>query len=512
MRMADWTPEAAAAIELCKGWTGLIRKDISCDVYLFGSAIYEGGDQFDAQLSDLDIVVHFLDDIDATQRTRRIQKLHDFKAMLELQMVPRLHRSNCEEPGVSVLPITTFELHANIHKSKARRFFDRNIFLNLETDHESIGLPNAGVLSVTEEARQALEFAQEVRNRFLAVSANGTGGLELFDGADPLPKPLARVAAQLVPSNVAGSWYDTRFGLEYLFEELSRRQGETDEIASLYRTISVRRGGRGRRVPLSEFNQLLLAEILYDRAAAEPTVPAATWEVRFTGTSPTRVEQERLLSQLRSLVPDAEVLGVFIGSIIVRLRSSVQSFQTVHRLSDLGVLPEFFDVEEVDVRFLGGELAEQGFTANGVIDRIAGRIAAWRPLSRDSMAVTEAKLVEWLEDWLRESSDLAFISISREAIIGDADHPVRADILMQLPGALIGQTAFADQRIAIEVVRLRRRRDFFAQIERAQRIALPMILVLIGTHDQLSSLDVDIQALSSINSAIRVVRVQIDNG
>ena len=165
MRMADWTPEAAAAIELCKGWTGLIRNDISCDVYLFGSAIYEGGDQFDAQLSDLDIVVHFLDDIDATQRTRRIQKLHDFKAMLELQMVPR----------VSVLPITTFELHANIHKSKARRFFDRNIFLNLETDHESIGLPNAGVLSVTEEARQALEFAQEVRNRFLAVSANGTG-------------------------------------------------------------------------------------------------------------------------------------------------------------------------------------------------------------------------------------------------------------------------------------------------------------------------------------------------
>src|ERR1700741_663935 len=135
---------------------------MKCDAYLFGSAIYEGGDQFDAQLSDLDIVIHFHEELDATQRAQRIAKLHGLKLLLELQMVPRLHRTNCEEPGVSVLPITTFELRANIHKGKNRRFFDRNVFLNLHTDNESVGLPDAGILSVTDESRQALEYAQGI--------------------------------------------------------------------------------------------------------------------------------------------------------------------------------------------------------------------------------------------------------------------------------------------------------------------------------------------------------------
>tara|TARA_R110002020_G_scaffold150446_1_gene327147 strand:+ start:8996 stop:10534 length:1539 start_codon:yes stop_codon:yes gene_type:complete len=512
MGSGDWTEESAAAIELCKAWTKRIQAEISCYVYLFGSAIYEGGDQFDAQLSDIDIVVHFREELDATQRAIRMAKLKASKAMLELEMVPRLHRSNCVEPGISVLPITTFELCANIHKSKTRRFFDRNIFLNLETDQESIGLPSAGILSVTDEARQALELAQNVRNHFLAVSANGTGGLAPFGGGDPVPKTLARAAAQLVPDSAVGSWYDTRFGLEYLCEELSRRRGDTEEIGNLYRTISVRRGGRGRRATLSDFDQLLLAEILYDRAAAKPTEPAATWEIRFAGEPPNIADQSRLLGLLRGLAPDAEVLSIIYGSIIVRLRSSMQSYRTVLRLSDLGVLPKFFEVGEVDLRFLEGDAAEQGFTTYGIIDRIADRIEAWRPLSRDSMVVTEAKLARWLEEWLRESDDFASVAIAREAIVRDADRPIRTDILMQFPSGLIGQTALADQRVAVEVVRLRRRRDFFAQIDHARRIALPTILVLIGTPDKLSELEADIQALTSMGSAIRVVRVKIDNG
>ena len=279
--MASWTPEAAVAIDLCKEWTAQLKAEMLCDAYLFGSAIYEGGEQFDAQSSDLDIVIHFLEEIDATERVRRMSKLYDLKLLLELKMVPRLHRTTCDAPGVSVLPITTFELQANIHKSKVRNFFDRNIFMNLNTGDRALGITDAGTLSVAEESRQALEYAQDVRNHFLAVSANGKGGLVSFDGTDPMPKALMRVAAPLNSDATIGTSYDTRLGLEYLFAELSRRRGDSEEIGILFRAISVRRGGRGRRASLSPSDQLLVAEILHELAAAGPTGRASTSELRF---------------------------------------------------------------------------------------------------------------------------------------------------------------------------------------------------------------------------------------
>ena len=157
MTSGDRTPEAAAAIELRKTWTDKLAAQIPCDVYLFGSAIYESGDQFDAQQSDLDLVVLFQDALDAAKRAERLLALRTFKAWLELQMVPTLHRTNCEEAGVTVVLNTIVELQANIHKSGARRFFDKNIYLDRKTELESVGLPNAGTCSIADEARQALE-------------------------------------------------------------------------------------------------------------------------------------------------------------------------------------------------------------------------------------------------------------------------------------------------------------------------------------------------------------------
>ena len=505
--MGDWTPEAAEAIALCAQWAREVRAVIPCDIYLFGSAIYQDGDQFDAQLSDLDIVVKFHGDLEATERAERIVALRTHKIMLELRMVPCLHRTNCADPGVSVLPITSLELLANVHKGKSRHFFTRNIFLDLHTDEETISIPTAGTSSLSDEARQALEFAQEVRNHFLAVSANGTGGLAPFDGPDPLPKSLARTAAQLVPEVEAGSWYDTRYGLEYLWDELSRRQSESPKLGRLYRKISIRRGGRGHRQQLSDFDQLLLAEILYDRATASPLVPLVTWEIRFGGTSPSRhSERDRLVEELRSLVPDAEILGVFDGSIIIRLRSSKRSFLTMRRLQELQALPKFFTVADVDLLDLENGERVAGFSTHGVIDRIAQRISEWRPQSRDRAVESEASLARWLSDWLSEDDQLSTAKLVREALISEFERPVRADILLQFaqPGG--------EQRVVIELVRVRHRRDFFSQLGRAQVLGVPAILVLAGEPDKLSSLEPDIRALSSLNVNIRVVSVALDNG
>lgn len=506
MTLGDWTPEAAAAIELCRTWTDQLTAQIPSEVYLFGSAIYESGDQFDAQQSDLDLVILFRDELDATERVERLLALRNLKAILELQMIPVLHRTKCEEPGVSVVPITTVELQANIHKSGVRRFFDRNIYLHVKTELESVGLPNAGTCSIADDARQALEYVQKVRNQFLAVSANRTGGIAPFDGTDPLPKSLARVAAQLVPDAVVGAWYDTRFGLEYIWEELSRRRSESDAIGQLYRKTSIRRGGRGRRLPLSDQDQLLLAEIVYDRAASAPLEPVATWEIRFGGVTPNLAERERLLQDLGSLVPEGQIMGIFEGSIIVRLRSSKRSYVTVRRLQELGVLTTFFGVKEVNVAALDGDKDGRGFKPRGVVDRIAERIAAWRPQSRDSITLTETKLSQWLDGWLREDQTLSAASIAREALIGDSQRPLRADILIQFPE--MGQ----NQQVVIELVRLRSRTSFFRQIDRVRRIAMPTILVVVGTPEQLRGLQSDIQKLSAVDGAIRIVPVQLDDG
>lgn len=504
--MGDWTPEAADAIALCSQWTQEVQADIPCDIYLFGSAIYQDGDQFDAQLSDLDIVVKFHHELEATERAERILALRSHKLMLELRMVPCLHRTNCEDPGVSILPITSLELLANVHKSKSRHFFTRNIFLNLLTDKESISIPTAGTSSLSDEARQALEFAQDVRNHFLAVSANRTGGLAPHDGPDPLPKALARTAAQLVPEVEAGSWYDTRFGLEYLWDELSRRRSETPQLRELHRKISIRRGGRGHRQPLSDFDQLLLSEIIYDRAATSPTTPVVKWEIRFGGTSLSPAERDRLVEELRSLVPDAEILGVFDGSIIIRLRSSKRSFVTMRRLQELQVLPKFFRVAEVDLLDLENGEKIAGFSAHGVIDRVAERISEWRPQSHDRAIDSEASLARWLTDWLSMDTQLSTATLAREALIGELERPLRADILLQFA------QPSGEQRVAIELVRVKHRRDFFHQLGRAQGLGVPTILVLVGGSKQLSSLESDILALSYLDVNIRVVPVTLDDG
>lgn len=503
--MGDWTPEAEAAIKLCKAWAAELRSKFSCDVYLFGSAIYEGGDQFDAQLSDLDLVVHFRDELDATGRSMRLQRMQRYKADLELRMVPALHRTNCEEPGVSVLPVTTFELLTNIHKGKSRHFFTRNIFLDLLRDRESIGIPGAGLSAVPDETRQALEFSQDVRNHFLAVSANETGGLKSFNGPDPLPKGLARTAAQLVPDPVAGGWYDTRYGLEFLFEELSRRRGESDELGRLYRTISVRRGGRGQRSLLSAYDQVLLAEVLYDRAVAVPIDPLVIWEIRFAGPE-SALDRARLLTILRALVPGADVLGIFSGSVVVRLRTSLQSFKVVERLQAFGILARYFDVDDVDLALLDGEGEAVAFPSYSIIDRVAEQIARWRPQSTDSPQVTERHLVEWLQRWIAGNLGGMDAAIFSNAQIGDGDVRMHADLLLQI------NDKERDNQVVIEVTRVRKRHDFFAQVGRAQRIALPVILVLVGTADALAGLDTDIRALERSDGGLRIISVVLDNG
>lgn len=279
--MGEWTEDARKAIDLSEEWAAEVAAHIPCEVYLFGSAIYQDGTQFDSIRSDLDILLIPNEVGSATSRVDLAASLKVFKQSLELRMIPTLTRNVCDEPGASIVVATPFELRANIHKSGARNFFDRNAYLRLGAqDDVKIGLQGAGEIIVSDELRQAIEFVQKTRNKFLSIAANGIGGIAEHGGSDPLPKELMRAAAQIVEDAEIGQWYDTRLGLELLHQLLVSGRANDKRVRDLFDSkVSILRGGRGRaNVKLGDMDQLLLAELLFDHCHSVFQAKAASQE------------------------------------------------------------------------------------------------------------------------------------------------------------------------------------------------------------------------------------------
>lgn len=178
----------------------------------------------------------------------------------------------------------------------------------------------------------------------------------------------------------------------------------------------------------------------------------------------------------------------------------------MRRLQELQVLPKFFEVAETDLLDLKNGETIAVFSTHGAVDRIAERISEWRPRSHDGAMESEASLARWLTGGLKTDDELSTATLVREALIGEFERPLRADILLQFA------RSGGDQRSAIELVRVRNRRDFFSQLGRAQRLGVPTILVLVGVPDKLSRLEPDIRALSAFDVSIRVLSVALDDG
>lgn len=382
-----WTPEATKAIGLCQEWHRRATGPAGCGAYLFGSAIYKSGIQFDSVASDLDIVCVLPTSADdAVKRLELLRELRAQKQRLELDMIPALSRDVCSEPGVSVVAITEFELRANIHKSGARSFFDKNAFLDLATGKTQFSFPMAGTGSVEENYRQAVEYVQGLRNRYLGVCANASGGLPIYRGKDPIPKSLLRVAAQLCPDAQEGEWYDTRIGLEYLHQILRRRRLDAAPIRTLLdEKISVRRGGRGPGdTPLDAEDQLLLAELLFDDCRLTPLGSFEIWDIDARGTVPAQDAQLDLLQKIRRIVPDALPLDSSPEGNQLRVRSSQYGFELIELLARHDALAQALKLERGD-RIRVGRVQDPAAPApSGAHDdpRIQGLIeliGQWRP-------------------------------------------------------------------------------------------------------------------------------------
>jgi hypothetical protein len=254
---------------------------------------------------------------------------------------------------------------------------------------------------------------------------------------------------------------------------------------------------------LNDDDQLLLTELLYDLAATAPLEPVATWDIRFRGVEPGEAERERLLGELRRLVPDAQIVSVFDGSIIVRLRSSKRSYLTILRFREMNVLAAFFGVEKVEVSEFHVTSERPGFKRQDATERIASWIAEWRPRMGDSMRMTESDLAAFLDTRLRNDHRLSGAVIAREALVGDGPRPMRADILVQL------REREQDRKLVVEVTRLRNRSMFFLQLERILRLSVPTIFVVIGKTEQLASLQGDFDKLADVDGLIRIVPLPV---
>lgn len=100
--------------------------------------------------------------------------------------------------------------------------------------------------------------------------ADGTGGIDLFNGADPVPKDVMRYGAMAArlrkPEAEVGAEYDTQAGLDYLTNFLFDAKERNAAYARLHNWVSVRRGARGQVGPLTPADNILMAEIIWDLA------------------------------------------------------------------------------------------------------------------------------------------------------------------------------------------------------------------------------------------------------
>jgi len=262
-------------INILKSWAKKHNTKQFSNFYLFGSLINENGNQFLRDRSDIDLIV-ILRNSSPLNRARVCHKLQKAKLELELRLRPLLQRRNKSKSIVSLVLVTENEVIWDIHKSKSPIFFRDNKFLNLLDGRDTlipvgldspIGIDNReALLGII----QALEEAQKYRNKYLSPDNYKSPNKSKEDNEqDIFPKDLARSAAQVRSFDVKNEngKFNINLGNIYLISLLNQKDRKIDnEWSKLNRKIGSRRGRSAQKPALSDFDLLLLYELLFDKA------------------------------------------------------------------------------------------------------------------------------------------------------------------------------------------------------------------------------------------------------
>jgi predicted nucleotidyltransferase len=256
--------------DICSGLDDCLKQTDFSTIYLFGSLIHKDGDQFDCQISDIDTICPFQPGSNYLDRWRAVKKAEAPTSHLNLSFLKVLQRKDASEPIVSVVPVSDFELELGIHKDKSAQFFSHNKFFDISNEKTApIGNEYKTGSPELEGAIDAVRETQKYRNKVLAISPSGIRFCREYDGPDVLPKALLRCAAQVrwareINAKSDEQRFDVNEGLIYILQLLMARRNESQDVDDLLQHVTIRMGGRGKSAPLSQFDQLLLWEILAD--------------------------------------------------------------------------------------------------------------------------------------------------------------------------------------------------------------------------------------------------------
>lgn len=245
--------------------------------YLFGSVL--NPQRFVPERSDVDLLLVLSRSLRTPlARANASRTILEYKKLLEATLEARLTSQRAGKPIVSTLLLTSFECENAIHKGRDHRFFETTSFLDLSQEEKKETRLGSSAAELFRRLYPSLiptvQRAQDYRNRFLSVSANGSRPPGLADPWDDkseaLPKDLCRAAAPLRyfdHSFANGSEYDQPLGLVYIRELLRKRSPEAEQYKELHELVEIHRpGARAPMKPLLPEMQLLLWEILAHQA------------------------------------------------------------------------------------------------------------------------------------------------------------------------------------------------------------------------------------------------------
>lgn len=312
-------------------WVASLGSPKLLGAYLFGSTVNDGGNRFQPDKGDLDVVVVVdWEAVSAGERVALINALRDAKLELETKLLRKLGRENASKQIVSLVPVTRFEIDHAVHKDGVKHILTdvRAYDLFQRSEIENLGGGRASP-ALADVHRTALSFVQKKRAEALSVAPNGRGGLAVQAHDDPVPKEVMRnFAIATADLEVDNDVSDLARGLREISNFASASADWTPLTSTFSDWLEVQRGARGK-VPevISDDHYLLLVETTFDRVRQQyPTSD----RVRFAGppdvpkapppSVPTLPSPHRLKATFRVTLTDK--LGGSKGDILRAIRAA----------------------------------------------------------------------------------------------------------------------------------------------------------------------------------------------
>ncbi|WP_345935149.1 hypothetical protein [Tistrella arctica] len=273
------SPMLDRAIEALTSWSQTVaERGLIGGAWLFGSAVNDDGLRFDADTSDLDVIVEVpWDSLSVSGRVTALHRLRDAKIDLEQTLLKTLHRGSADDQIVSLVPVTAWERAHAVHKDGNSAILTETPAIDLLSGGRLAGLAEPSHTVVAPSHRGLAQLVQKTRAGFLAIGANGRVRFAIGAHADPVPKELIRsfAVATADPGMPAAETTDLARGLRELTLAVAAGASDDRAMHAYGVWLGVRQGARGKVAPvISVQDYLATIEMIFDRVARQ--YPATT--------------------------------------------------------------------------------------------------------------------------------------------------------------------------------------------------------------------------------------------